>query len=248
MLLTIDVGNSNIVFGLFKDDILKKKARFGTSPKALRAELLKIKDLFIEGVMVSSVVPELDSLLKRTIIDIFRINPYFVSNHTFKKIMPLRMPKPAEVGADRLVDAYAAKQLYGKPSVVVDFGTATTFCAVNGRGEYLGGAICPGVAVSRDSLHEKTAKLPLVDLKFPGRAIGGDTVSAMKSGLLFGYIGIVEGMVERFRKEMGGRPRVIATGGLAGIIAKGTDIIDIVDPGLTLKGLQMIWGRIWQTK
>ncbi len=158
--------------------------------------------------------------------------------------LPIGLKKRSQIGVDRLVDAAAAKSLYGFPVIVIDFGTATTFCVVDKKGVYRGGAITSGLAISRDVLHERTAKLPLVDLSRPERAIGEDTESAMRSGLFFGYVELVEGMVRRFRKEMGGRPLVIATGGLAKLIASGTRIFDRVDQDLTLKGLNIIYNRI----
>jgi len=138
------------------------------------------------------------------------------------------------------VNVYAAQKLFGKPLIVIDFGTATTFCAVDKNGAYLGGAIAPGVNLSRSSLHEKTAKLPLVDLKFPKKVIGDDTVSAMRSGIFWGYVGITEKMVRLFKEKLGKNAKVIATGGLAGVIAGKTDIIDTIEPNLTLIGLRMI--------
>jgi type III pantothenate kinase len=153
----------------------------------------------------------------------------------------VRYENPKEVGADRIADAAAVQRLYGGPACVVDFGTATTFDAISKEGDYLGGAIAPGIEVAAEALFIRTAKLPRVDLQRPPHAIGSNTVHAMQSGLLFGYVGLVEGMVERFRKELGNDMRVIATGGLAEILAVETEVIEVVAPWLTLDGLRIIW-------
>jgi type III pantothenate kinase len=154
--------------------------------------------------------------------------------------LKIRVKKPAEVGADRLVDALAANKLYGGPAIIIDFGTATTFDVINQDGEYLGGAIAPGILLARDTLHERTAKLPKIELKAPQSVIGRDTIEAMRSGLVFGYVAMVEGMVERMRlATRDSRLKVIATGGLAQLICKYTDVIDIIDDKLTLKGLRL---------
>jgi type III pantothenate kinase len=153
----------------------------------------------------------------------------------------IRYDTPRDVGADRVVNAAAVYRLYGCPACVVDFGTGTTFDALSAKGEYLGGAIAPGVQVAAEALFQRTARLPRVDLRPPSRAIGRNTMDAMRSGILFGYVGLVEGLVERFRRELGPEMRVIATGGLAPLIARETSVFDIVDPWLTLKGLRIIY-------
>jgi type III pantothenate kinase len=155
--------------------------------------------------------------------------------------VPIRYDNPREVGADRVVDAAAVRALYGVPACVVDFGTATTFDAVSAEGDYLGGAIAPGVGIAAQALFERTAKLPRVDLTRPPAAIGRNTVHSIQSGLLFGYVGLVEGMVARFKAELGPETRVVATGGLGEIIARETEVIDVVDPWLTLHGLRIIY-------
>lgn len=246
MLLAIDIGNTNIVVGWLDGLLVKKVVRFSTSSGDYVKEFSKFKKGFTEGVIISSVVPEADKKVAKALKSLFPVNPYFVSSASFTGLMQIMLKNKKEIGVDRLVDSFAAMELYGKPAIVIDFGTATTFCAVNKKGRYLGGAISPGVSISRDALHEKTAKLPLVELKVPKKVIGDSTVSAMQSGIIYGYVGIVEGLVARFKKVLGSRAKVVATGGLAGIISTQTDIIDIVDPDLTLKGLSLIWQKIWK--
>jgi len=153
----------------------------------------------------------------------------------------IRYDSPRDVGADRIVDAVAAFKLYGGPACVVDFGTATTFDAISETGDYLGGAIAPGIGIAAEALFSQTSKLPRVDLVRPPKAIGTNTVQAIQSGLIFGYVGMVEGMVARYKEELGHNLRVIATGGLAEIIANETQVIEVVNPWLTLEGLRMIW-------
>ena len=155
--------------------------------------------------------------------------------------MRIHYEDPRAVGADRIADAVAVQRLYGGPACVVDFGTATTFDAINAKGEYLGGAIAPGIGIAAEALVMRTAKLPRVDLQRPPSAIGRNTPHAMQSGLLFGYVGLVEGMVARFRKELGPNMKVIATGGLAEVVAHETDVLEIIAPWLTLDGLRIIW-------
>ena len=251
MLLTTDIGNTNIVAGLFNGEKLIKVVRFETNSKSEARnpkQILstKFKTYFIEGVIISSVVPSMDKKIEKAVRELFGVRPYFVSSDTFKELMPIKLRNLKEIGADRLVNAYAAREKYGNPLIIIDFGTATTFCAVNKKGDYLGGAIAPGVSISRIALHEKTAKLPLVDIKFPKTVIGDNTVHSMQSGLFWGYIGIAEKMVELFKKQLGKNAKVIATGGLSGIIMSKTDIIDNIDPNLTLDGLRMIWEEIWE--
>ncbi|MFA5103707.1 MAG: type III pantothenate kinase [Candidatus Margulisiibacteriota bacterium] len=246
MLLAIDIGNTNIVAALCDNGKIKDSVRFETADKRTFGFLSSFKNNFVEGVMISSVVPKIDKKIASMILKIYGVNPFFVSAGIFDGIMGIRLKNKREIGSDRLVNAFAASRLYGKPSIIIDFGTATTFCAVDRKGRYLGGAIAPGISISRDALYEKTAKLPLVDLSFPSAVIGTNTVSAMQSGILYGYVGIVESLVSRFKKVLGKDTRVIATGGLAGKISSKTDIIEIVDPDLTLKGLGLLWEKIWK--
>lgn len=246
MLLAIDIGNTNIVAALCDNGKIKDSVRFETSDKRVFRFISSFKSRLIEGSVISSVVPEMDKKIERIISRIYGIKPLFVTAGIFSGIMGIGLKNRKEIGSDRLVNAYAAVRLYGKPAIIVDFGTATTFCAVDKKGRYIGGAIAPGIAISRDSLHEKTAKLPVVDLEFPSSVIGSNTVSSMQSGILYGYVGIVECLVARFKKILGRNSYVIATGGLAGKISSKTDIIDIVDPDLTLKGLAFLWEKIWR--
>ena len=199
-----------------------------------------------DGVVVASVVPALDQALRVEIKKRFGIRPHFVSGRNIKGIR-VKVSK-AEVGADRVVDALAAYRLYGGPCIIVDFGTATTFDVISAAGEYLGGAIAPGIMLGRDALYERTAKLPLVEIKVPRSVIGTDTVTAIQSGLVFGYVAMVEGMIQRIKskiKNQKSKMKVIATGGLAMLICKYAKGVDSVDPFLTLKGLQMIGEEIY---
>ncbi|MFA5098386.1 MAG: type III pantothenate kinase [Candidatus Margulisiibacteriota bacterium] len=239
MLLAVDIGNTNTVAGIFNGKTLVKTLRFETMSN-FQYPMSNFRKYKISRAVISSVVPSLDKKMAKIVKQLFGVRPYFVNAGTFRGLMGIKLKKPKEIGADRLVNVYAARRQYGKPLIVIDFGTATTFCAVDKNGAYLGGAIAPGVNLSRSSLHEKTAKLPLIDLKFPKKVIGDDTVSAMRSGIFWGYVGITEKMVALFRKKLGKGAKVIATGGLAGIISDKTDIIDVVEPNLTLIGLRMI--------
>jgi len=250
MLLAVDIGNTNIVFGLFQENKLVSTWRSETSHKKSIKEYSReinevlvsssVKPEEIKSIIVSSVVPEMDGIISELFLDLFSVEAKFVNADLIKDLKVLVKNKD-EVGADRLVNALAAYKLYGGPAVIVDFGTATTFCAVTEKGEYLGGAIAPGIGMARDSLHEKTAKLPKIDIDFPEKAIGGDTVEAMRSGLFFGYLALVEGMIKRFKEELGKEAKVIATGGFAGMLQKKIKIFDAVNQNLTLEGLRMVW-------
>lgn len=252
MLLACDIGNTNIVFGLFKDKKLVHTWRSETShKKSVKEYSREINEVLVssgaapedvKGVIVSSVVPGMDGMLSELSLDLFGFEAKFVGPESFRDLKILA--EKDEVGADRLVNAAAAYELYGGPVIIVDFGTATTFCAVTKKGEYLGGAIAPGVGMARDALHEKTAKLPKIDIDFPKEVIGKDTLEAMRSGLFFGYISLVEGMVKRFKKKLGGKPRIIATGGFAGKIQEKVKVFDAVDQNLTLEGLRLVWEGI----
>jgi type III pantothenate kinase len=194
----------------------------------------------VEGVIVSSVVPPLTGIFEKLSGRYFG-QTALVVGETIDAGVRILYQNPAEVGADRVVNAVAAYYHYGAPACVVDFGTATTFDALSVEGDYLGGAIAPGIGIAAEALFQRTAKLPRIDLVRPPAVIGKNTVQSMQSGLLFGYVGLVEGMVERFRKELGPEMKVIATGGLAPLIAAETEVIDAVDPWLTLEGLRLIW-------
>jgi len=243
MLLAVDVGNTDIVYGLFSGQKLVKTWRFPASTNGMP----RLKGQ-IHQIMVSSVVPSLDQRLAKTLKRCFGVVPVFVSAANIP--MQVRVRNKKEVGADRLVDAFAVLKLYGVPAIIVDFGTATTFDVVSAKGEYKGGVIAPGITLARDALYNRTAKLPKVKIAAPRNVVGKDTVSAMQSGLVYGYVALVEGVVERIRHSVFGirhcRVRVVATGGLAGLICKHTTVIDTIDPDLTLKGLRLIGEGKWK--
>ncbi|MEJ2706655.1 MAG: type III pantothenate kinase [Anaerolineales bacterium] len=250
MLLTIDIGNTNLTLGLYQDEELGARWRLATNhermPDEYGFQLIGLLNLAghtrdeISGVCMASVVPPLTGKLIEACQRYLGQDPLNV-NGEVKTGVRILYDDPAAVGADRIVDAAAVQHLYGGPACVVDFGTATTFDAITARGEYLGGAIAPGIGIASEALFLRTAKLPRVDLKRPPRAIGRNTVHAMQSGLLFGYVALVEGMVQRFRDELGPEMKVIATGGLAEVVAKESQVLEIIAPWLTLEGLRLIW-------
>lgn len=251
MLLAIDIGNSNITFGLYNGDReLQYHWRIKTDHGRLADEygiiilgLLRHEGLRFEqvdGVVMASVVPPLTQTFVRMVERYIKQTPLLVEAGV-KTGIKIRYDSPRDVGADRICDAVAAYQLYGGPVCVVDFGTATTFNAISAQGEYLGGAIAPGIGIAAEALFSRTSKLPRVDLTRPPHAIGTNTTHAMQSGLIFGYVSIVEGMVARFRAELGEEMKVIGTGGLIRVIAPETKVIDVINPWLTLEGLRLIW-------
>ena len=192
-------------------------------------------------------VPPLDSTLRQVCERYFNTKPLFIEPGV-KTGMPVLYDNPAEVGADRIVNSVAAFEKFGGPCIVVDFGTATTFDCVSAKGEYQGGVICPGIGISADALFEKTARLPRVDIRKPARVIGSTTVGSLQSGLYYGYLGLVDGILERLLEEMGQETTVVATGGLASLIGKGSKYIKHVDDLLTLDGLRIIWERNTEAK
>ncbi len=255
MLLAIDVGNTNIVVGVFERDELVRSWRLQTVRERTGDELgLQLDALFahdridrgrIQGIVLGSVVPPLTTTMVGMLWRYFERKPLIV-DPTANAGMPIRYENPAEVGADRIVNAIAAWDGYGgakRPLIVCDFGTATTLDAVSDRGEYLGGVICPGVTISADALFQRAARLPRIDVRKPSAVIGRTTVGAMESGLFYGYIGMVEGLVRRMSGELGGNALCVATGGLAVVIAPETPLIDHVDVELTLQGLRIVWER-----
>jgi type III pantothenate kinase len=250
MLLAIDIGNTNITLGLYDGEKLGPRWRLSTNHERMPDELgFQFYGLIshagftpnkIHGICLASVVPPLTGRVVEACQRFLQHDPLVVDAGV-KTGVRIRYEDPKAVGADRIVDAAAVQHLYGGPACVVDFGTATTFDAISTEGDYLGGAIAPGIGIAAEALFHRTAKLPRVDLQRPPSAIGRNTVHAMQSGLLFGYVGLVEGMVTRFRNELGSEMKVIATGGLAEVIARETKVLDFIAPWLTLDGLLLIW-------
>jgi len=251
MLLAIDVGNTNITFGIFDGKKLIKQWRC-LSQKLFVTSLAPSTKHQISAVIVCSVVPGLNKKLSAMSYELSGKKPHFVTAENITGLK-VKFKNKKEVGADRVVDALAAYKLYGGPAIVVDFGTATTFDVISSKGEYLGGAIAPGISLARDALYSQTAKLPKVEVKAPKSVIGKDTVSAMQSGLVYGYVAMVEGMVGKLQTEncklqgnqkpKTSKMKIIATGGFAKLICKYTKVVDTIDQELTLKGLQMIGER-----
>jgi type III pantothenate kinase len=250
MLLAIDIGNTNITFGLYENGRLGPRWRIRTIHEKMPDEYgILMVQLFnhrghkpedVARVAVASVVPPLTQAFEEVSRRYLGQDPLVVDAGVRTGVR-IRYDDPRQVGADRVVAAAAVRALYGTPACVVDFGTATTFDALSADGEYLGGAIAPGIGIAAQALFQRTAKLPRVELSRPPSVIGRNTPHAMQSGLLFGYVGLVEGMVSRFKAELGPRTQVVATGGLAQVIAQETDIFDVVDLWLTLHGLQIIY-------
>lgn len=251
MILVLDVGNTNIKAGVFQQDVLAAAFRIATDRQKTSDEygitltqLLAhegIKHTDIEGIIISSVVPTINYTLEHMIADYFGKTPMMVGPG-IKTGINIRYDNPKELGSDRIVNAVAAHSLYGGPCIVIDFGTATTFGAVSAKAEFLGGCICPGLKVSADAMAERSAKLVHVELAKPTSVINRSTVSNMQAGLVYGYIGQVEYILRRIKSEMGeDAVRVIGTGGLAKMVADESQIIDVVNPELTLQGLKIIY-------
>ena len=256
MLLAIDIGNTNIVLGVFEDDRLRVSWRLATLRDRTADELgVWVAQLFqhshldvsrVGGIAISSVVPPLTRTARAMVDRYFSVKPLVVDGDT-KTGMPVLYDNPSEVGADRIVNGVGAYERYGRaparPVIVVDFGTATTFDVISAKGEYLGGVICPGIQISADALFQRAARLPRIDVRKPTRVIGRTTVGSMESGLFYGHVGLVEGLVRRIRGELGSSAVSVATGGLADVIAPETTMIEAVDPELTLRGLRIVWER-----
>lgn len=252
MLLTIDLGNTNLTLGLYQKGVPGPRWRLATDHERMPDEyglqilgLLQYSEVTanqLEGVCLCSVVPPLTGRITDACRQYLKQDPLVV-NASLNTGIKIGYEDPSAVGADRIADAVAVHTLYGGPACVIDFGTATTFNAITGEGEYLGGAITAGVGLAANALFEHTAKLPPVELAAPPNVIGRNTVHAMQAGLIFGYVAMVEGMTARFRSILGEDMKVIATGGLAEVIAHETKVIDIIAPWLTLDGLRIIWER-----
>jgi len=255
MLLVIDAGNSNFKFGVFRGvdlvahwrlltDHTKTSQKYGAELRNL-FELSGIDPKEIEGVAIASVVPPLNEALIMIVQECFGLTPLFV-DHTSDTGLKILYDSPSQLGADRIVDAVAGVAKYGAPCIVVDFGTATTFNAVNAAREYLGGVIAPGVMISAEALFSRTAKLPRVEIKEPEKVIATSTVGAIQSGLYYGYVGLVDRVLEKMIAEMNEEARVVATGGMARPIAGASRFIETVDATLTLDGLRIVYGRTKQ--
>lgn len=253
MLLAIDVGNTNIVIGVFDGKRLLESWRLFTDRKKTSDEYrLLISQLFhqsrieadrIEGIIISCVVPPILPQLREMSSQQFNLEPVVVGTE-LKIGMPILYDNPKELGADRIANAVGGYAEYGGPLIIVDFGTSTNFDVVSEEGAYLGGAIAPGVSISAEALSERTALLPKIDVRAAPQAIGKNTVASMQSGFYFGFLGQMEEIIRRIKRELPREPRVIATGGLAKLIAGDSELVELVDPDLTLKGLRIIFDRV----
>ena len=240
MLLAIDAGNSNIKLALFNGDELRAQWRLTSGELD---QVASMDPQGVEAIVIASVVPALNPTLTRIAEDHFNLTPVVV-DHTTPTGLKILYDSPAELGADRIVDAVAAVEKYGAPCIVVDFGTATTFNAINGAREFVGGAISPGLMTCSEALFARAAKLPRVQFERPEKVIGSSTVAAIQSGLYHGYVGLVDGVLEKMIAEMKVTPRVVATGGLAHAIASASQYIEHVDDTLTLEGLRLVYERL----
>ena len=249
-LLVVDVGNTNVVLGVYDGDELLRSWRLATARERTADEYgILVKQLTdgtinssLEGVIVSSVVPPLDSVIATMIEKYFGVEALFVEPGV-KTGIAIQVDNPQEVGADRIVNCVAVHEKYGGPSIIVDFGTATTFDVVTADAKYIGGVIAPGIIISAEALFARAARLPRVDIRRPPTVIGTNTVVNMQSGLYFGYLGLVDGILTRMKREVPGVKKVIATGGLAALLARDSEHIEEVDEDLTLKGLKIIYDR-----
>ncbi len=252
MIFVCDVGNTNMVFGVYNEDKLIEHWRISTSRDKTEDEFaMVIKDLFnhvglkfsdFTAMIISSVVPSIMFSLERMCDKYFHVKPLIVGPG-IKTGLNLKYDNPRELGADRIVNAVAAIHHYSLPLIVIDFGTATTFCYINEKGHYMGGAIAPGINISTEALYEKASKLPRIEIVKPPHIVGKNSIHAMQSGILYGYVGQVEGIVLRMKKQSMEEATVVGTGGLCSLIASETDVIDYIDPFLTLKGLYLIYKR-----
>jgi type III pantothenate kinase len=254
MLLALDIGNTSIHIGLFNGEQLTATWRIGVEQEKLPDEygvllttLLSTEGLApkdVKACIIGCDVPPLIPTFEAVCRKFLKCEPLVVG-HGLRTGIRILYDNPRQLGADRIIDAVAATKLYGVPVIVVDFGTATVFDAVNANGDYLGGAIAPGIGIASEALFSRAAMLYRVQLEFPPTAIGKNTIHAMQSGILYGYVGLVEGLVARFKEELGEDAKVVATGGLAHEVASETKCIDVVDPELTLTGLRLIYDMNW---
>ncbi|HLR02661.1 MAG TPA: type III pantothenate kinase [Virgibacillus sp.] len=253
MIFVVDVGNTNTVLGIFSDNELTHEWRIRTDRHKTEDELgMLIRSLLhhkgltfsdMSGVIISSVVPPIMFALEKMSQDYFNLDPLIIGKKTVHTYLSMTYPHPEEIGADRIVNAVGAIKEYGSPLIIVDFGTATTHCYINENSEYVGGSISPGIDISMEALYGKASKLPKIEMKRPDKVVGSSTIQAMQSGVVYGFVGQVDGIVRRMKGEAKQDATVIATGGLASLIANSSDTIDYADPYLTLKGLNEIYNR-----
>lgn len=258
MLFVLDVGNTNTVLGVFDHDQLLYEWRIKTDRHKTEDEFgVLIHSLFsykgiafsdINGVVISSVVPPIMYALEKTSRDYFQIDPVVIGKEDMSRYIKMSYPNPKEVGADRIVNAVSAIESYGAPIIVVDFGTATTFCYIDEESAYHGGLISPGINISMEALYSKASKLPKIEIVETDSVIGSSTVEAMQSGIYYGYVSLVDGIIDRMKEEIGRDVKAVATGGLAGLIDKDSRNIDTVDRHLTLKGLRIIYERLKENR
>lgn len=253
MIFVLDTGNTNTVLGVFQKDRLIYEWRIKTDRYKTEDEfgmlfksLFDYKDLTFSdfsAVVISSVVPPIMDALERACKYYFEVDPLIVGRDNGSYTLGMRYPHPEEIGADRIVNAIGGIEEYGAPLIIIDFGTATTYCYINEEAEYVGGLIAPGIQISMEALYSKAAKLPKIEIQQPNQIVGQSTVEAMQSGVFYGYIGQVDGIIKKIKEQMQTDPQVIATGGLAELLASESEKIDIVDQHLTLKGLYLIYKK-----
>lgn len=251
MIFVLDSGNTHTVLGVFENDQLKYEWRIKTDRHKTEDEFgILIKSLFdlkeitfaeIKGMIISSVVPPMIEALEKMSQQYFKLTPLIVGRNDVRANLKMNYPYPKEIGADRIVNAVGAIEKYGTPAIIVDFGTATTYCYINEFNEYSGGLIAPGINISMEALFSKASKLPKIEIQEPKNVIGTSTVEAMQSGFFYGYVGQVDGIIKRIKADLDINPIVIATGGLASLIANASESIDYVESHLTLRGLYIIY-------